>query len=44
MFEVKICVDVTVGITDKIPIEEVHMLLVNDLAGGQVDMCCVKIR
>ncbi len=29
-------VDVTKGIGDKIPIEGIHMLLANDLAGGHV--------
>ena len=33
--------DVTVGIVDKIPVEGVHMLLGNDIAGGQVNMCPV---
>ncbi len=31
--------DVTIGIVDKIPVESVHMLLGNDIAGGQVNMC-----
>ena len=30
---------VTVGIVDKIPVESVHMLLGNDIAGEQVNMC-----
>ncbi len=33
--------DVTVGILDKIPVEGIHILLGNDLAGGEVDMCLV---
>ncbi len=33
--------DVTVGIVDKIPVEGVYMLLGNDIAGGQVNMCPV---
>ncbi len=33
--------DVTVGIVDKIPVEGVHMLLENDTAGGQVNVCPV---
>ncbi len=33
--------DVTVGIVGKMPIEGVHMLLGNDIAGGQVNMCPV---
>ncbi len=33
--------DVTVGIVDKIPVEGVHMLLGNDIAGGQVNTCPV---
>ena len=33
--------DVTVGIVDKIPVEGVHMVLGNDIAGGQVNVCPV---
>ncbi len=33
--------DVTVGILYKIPVEGVHMLLGNGIAGGQVNMCPV---
>ncbi len=33
--------DVKVGIVDKIPVQGVHMLLGNDIAGGQVNMCPV---
>ncbi len=36
--------NVTIGVIDKAPSEGVHMLLGNDLAGGQVDMCpCAKM-
>ena len=33
--------DVIVGIVDKIPVDSVHMLLGNEFAGGQVNMCPV---
>ncbi len=33
--------DVTVAIVDKIPVEGGHMLLWNDIAGGQVNVCPV---
>ncbi len=33
--------DVTVAIIDQIPVEGIHTLLGNDLAGGQGDLCPV---
>ncbi len=33
--------DVTVGIVDKIPVNGVDMLLMNDIGGGQVNVCPV---